>query len=161
MSAQTAAANAPAKKGKGKMIMIAVLLLAGGAGGGWFFMGRTDAGEAEPASAEAPPAAVHYHAMVPAFVVNLADEDMPRYLQVEVTVTAPSQTIIAALEQHDPLIRNRLVLLFGQRTMADLNRRSDKEQLQEEALAEVQAVLTERIGEPGIDGLFFTSLVAQ
>jgi flagellar FliL protein len=158
---QTEAADTPAKKGKGKMIMLAVLLLAGGAGGGWFFMGRSDAGEAASATAEAPAATVHYHAMAPAFVVNLADEDMPRYLQVEVTVTAPSAAVVAALEQHDPVIRNRLVLLFGQRTMADLNRRSDKERLQEEALAEVQAVLTERIGEPGIDGLFFTSLVAQ
>lgn len=154
-------AAAPARKGKGLLIVVVLLVLAGAGAGGWFAFGRSGTGEdADPAKAEAVPSLL-YHALAPPFVVNLADADVPRYLQAEVTVTARDGKVIEALERHDPIVRNRLVLLFGQYTMAALQQRSDKERLQAEALTEVRAVLAEHGEQAEVESLFFTSLVTQ
>jgi flagellar FliL protein len=42
-----------------------------------------------------------------------------------------------------------------------LNTREGKEKLREETLEEVQKVLLEETGEPGVDNVFFTSFVMQ
>nr|WP_281379698.1 flagellar basal body-associated FliL family protein [Rehaibacterium terrae] len=99
--------------------------------------------------------------MEPAFVVNLADRDLDRYLQVEVQVMTRDASVIPALEAHMPLIRNRLLLLFGQQHADQLRSREDKERLQEEALAELQAILAEVAGKPGIEAVYFTNFVTQ
>jgi flagellar protein FliL len=65
------------------------------------------------------------------------------------------------LKQHMPIIRNRLLLLFSQQTVEGVRSREAKEKLQADALKEVQAVLTEATGKPGIDALYFTSFVTQ
>lgn len=93
-----AAAPAPdagKKKGKGKLliIMIAVLVLAlGGGSAAYFFMGRGDAAMGKSAKQESDDAhddgEGHEPAVValPAFTVNLADKDAPRYLRTTVSL---------------------------------------------------------------------------
>ena len=59
------------------------------------------------------------------------------------------------------IFHHRLLLLFSQQTVEGVRSREAKEQLQADALKEVQAVLTEATGKPGIDALYFTSFVTQ
>ena len=160
------AANAapPAPRSSNLALWILIVLLAiglAGAGAWWFLQGRN--GGAAP-EAEAKPAATQparYYALEPAFVVNLADTTSVRYLQADVQVMTRDEATGAALELHSPAIRNRLLLLFGQQSAAQLAQRSAKERLQEQALAEVRGVLKKEGAADKVEAVFFTSLVTQ
>ena len=150
-------------KSKRKLILatVAVLVLAAAAGGGWFWWsGQAQAGEGEDAAAAAKAPALYY-AMEPAFVVNLVDADVVRYLQADVQLMTRDPATSAALELHAPAIRNRLLLLFSQQASSQLMQRSGKERLQEQALAEVVALLRAEGAPDKVEAVLFTSLVTQ
>ena len=157
--------TAPAASGsKLPWIIVVVLLLAIAGGGVWWFMQSRAAPAAAgttttPAKPARPPAS--YYALEPAFVVNLADTDAVRYLQADVQIMTRDAATAAALEVHTPAIRNRLLLLFGQQTAAQLVQRSGKERLQEKARAEVVAVLRAESAASKVEAVLFTSLVTQ
>lgn len=106
-------------------------------------------------------APAQYFALEPAFVVNLVDEDAVRYLQADVQLMTRDADTRIALEQQAPALRNRLLLLFGQQSSAQLGQRSGKERLQEKALAEVRQVLKHEGGADKVEAVIFTSLVTQ
>ncbi|MDR0182933.1 flagellar basal body-associated FliL family protein [Lysobacter arvi] len=164
MSKPAAQVAPPAPKSSNLALWILIALLAiglAGAGAFWFLQGRGGdaqaAGKPEPAAAQ--PA--RYYALEPAFVVNLADTTSVRYLQADVQVMTRDEATGAALELHTPAIRNRLLLLFGQQTAAQLAQRSAKERLQQQALAEVRGVLKAEHAPDKVEAVFFTSLVTQ
>lgn len=164
MSKPAANAAPPAPRSSNLALWILIVLLAiglAGAGAWWFLQGRSAGAAPE---AEAKPAATQparYYALEPAFVVNLADTTSVRYLQADVQVMTRDEATGAALELHSPAIRNRLLLLFGQQSAAQLAQRSAKERLQEQALAEVRGVLKKEGAADKVEAVFFTSLVTQ
>lgn len=159
--------EAAARPARGKSWLIPTLIgvvVAALIGGGlaWYLL--RDPAPAADAEAEAPAAnkgPAQYIGIDPAFVVNLADEDEIRYLQVEIQVMTRDPKVAEDMKVHMPMIRNRLLLLFSQKRATELRTREDKEKLQADALKEVQDVLTAEIGRPGIDALLFTSFVTQ
>ncbi|WP_256644844.1 flagellar basal body-associated FliL family protein [Thermomonas paludicola] len=150
-----AAPAAPPKKSRKRLLLItlAVLLLAGGGAAFWLM---------KPSHAEpkvlGPP---QYIALEPAFIVNLADPGAVRYLQADVQLLTRDPDTAAAIALHTPIIRNRLLLLFGQQTSQQLTGRSGKEGLQAQALAEVRSVLKAQHAADKVDALLFTSVVIQ
>jgi flagellar FliL protein len=169
-----AAAPAEAKKGKPIVLVLIVLIvgLAAGGGGAYFMVG----GKAKPADAEHSDAhddadeedgdsghskPAQYLALEPAFVVNLADEGGTRYLQAEVQVMTRKPAVLENVKTHTPAIRNALLMLFAQKTQADLRNKEGREQLQAAALEEVNRVLKEETGKGGVEAIFFMSFVTQ
>ena len=183
--APAAAPPKPAKRGGLLLPLIGVAVVAAGAAGGgvWFMTrhaahpaahvaaeGAPDAGAAEggqaPAGegASAPAgdgAAALYLDLMPAFVVNLADEEAIRFLQVEVELMARDSKSIDAAKDHMPKIRNALLLLFAQQQSHQLATREAKVKLQADALAEVQRALREEKVPAAIEGVYFTAFVIQ
>jgi len=164
VSAQSPA-TATARTGGSKLpwIIVAVLLLVVAGGAGWWYLqGRAAPVEKAadtPAASTRKPA--QYYLFEPAFVVNLADTDAVRYLQADIQVMTRDPETVKALQLHDPAIRNRLLLLFGQQSAQQLAQRSAKERLQERAKAEVVAVLRAEQAADKVEAVFFTSLVTQ
>lgn len=148
-----APAASPKKSRKLLWITLAVLLLAGG--GAVFWLMKPSHAESKPLG---PP---QYIALEPAFIVNLADPGAVRYLQADVQLLTRDPDTAAAISLHTPIIRNRLLLLFGQQTSQQLTGRSGKERLQAQALAEVMAVLKAQHAAAKVDALLFTSVVIQ
>ena len=60
-----------------------------------------------------------------------------------------------------PAIRNNLVLLFSSQSYERVSTLEGKEALREEALGVVQEVLEQETGDPGVEAVYFTSLVMQ
>jgi flagellar protein FliL len=95
------------------------------------------------------------------FVVNFQDEGQLRYLQITVSVMIKNPKVIEELKRHMPLIRNNLVMLFSGQSREGIISREGKEKIRKEAEAEVQKILKEQTGNPGVKALYFTSFVMQ
>ena len=106
-------------------------------------------------------APLNYVPMDPPFVVNFnADTDI-RFLQITVEVGTRDPEVVDLIKEHRPAIRNSLVMLFGNQDPHTLNTREGKEQLRDETLAEIQKVMQDETGDPGVENVFFTSFVMQ
>ena len=160
------AGDAPAAPAKSKMLVIVLcsLLAAGAAGGGVYFM-TAKKGGAETAAAEAEPVAktpAIYSKFDPPFVVNFQNKGQMRFLQVSIEVMTRDTVTADLLKQHDPKLRNDLLMLLGGQTFETLSSREGKEQLRAEALQAVAAVIAAEGGKPeNVEQLYFTSFVMQ
>lgn len=102
-----------------------------------------------------------YQALDPPFIVNFEDQGVLRYLQIGLSVMAREQQIIDAVNNNMPQIRNNLILLFGGQKLETFNGNEGRERLRTQALEQIQAVLNEEIGEPGIEAIYYTAFVMQ
>ena len=84
-----------------------------------------------------------------------------RYMQVDVEVMATEQDTLDRIENRMPMVRNRLLMLFGSQTYDVLSRAEGKAEVQEKARAEVAAAIDLPLERSGIDAVLFTSLVVQ
>ena len=116
-------------------------------------------GEGEPVEEARQPAI--YYPMKPPIIVNFQARGRQRFLQAELTLMARENEVIEAIELHMPMIRNALVLLFGGQIYEELQTAEGKELLRQEALTEVQRLLEQEIGKPGIEQVLFTNFVMQ
>ena len=163
MAAAPKDAEGAPKKKKGNMLLIgALVVLAAGGAGGWFMMkGGHGNGAPESAAEAARSKPAVYLQLDPAFVVNFQDEAALRFLQVGVNVMSHDPEAIAAAKEADPEIRNALLMLFSAQDMKSLSDVKGKQKLQAAALAEIQRVLKDKIGRPGVDAVYFTSFIMQ
>ncbi len=111
-----------------------------------------------PVPAKAPP---QYMPLDPPFVISFEDEGALRYLQVHVSVMARDGVFIDAVLNNSPRIRNNLILLIGDQDLETLSSTEGKEQLRSLVLQEIQEVVEEEIGQPGIEAVYFTNFVMQ
>jgi flagellar FliL protein len=160
------AGDAPvAAPGKSKMLVIVLcsILAAGAAGGGVYFMTSKKADDehvaAAGASAKLP---AIYSKFDPPFVVNFQNKGVMRFLQVSIEVMTRDPATAEMIKQHDPKLRNDLLMLLGGQTFETLSSREGKEQLRTEALKAVANVIAAEGGKAEkVEQLYFTSFVMQ
>lgn len=168
--APEAAAAPPPKSKKMLIIIIAAVVVLGGAGAGAYFAfghkGEAQAAEHGKEGAkgkeEAKKGPPIYVKLDPPFVVNFDANGVMRFLQVTVEVMTRDPQAADLIKSNDPMIRNDLLLLFGNQKSADITTLEGKEKLRSDALATVSKV----VGTEGGDGkkveqIFFTSFVMQ
>ena len=162
----------PKGKSRGKLFLIivigtAVVLLGAGVGTAWWLTAgkhSSGAATAEASSAKtAPPAGPPlFLALDPPFVVNFDGEQAVRFLQIAVQLETRDPATIELLKTNDPVVRNDLLLLFGNQKYAQLATREGKEALRTEALEDVRKVLGQAGGHAErIEAVYFTSFVMQ
>ncbi len=161
-TAAPADAEAPAKKGKGKLILFTVLglvVLGGAAGGAWWWTGAHAKPKPPPAEVVLPPV---YLALDPPFVVNFESDQQVRFLQVTVQLMSRDPHTIELLKGNDPVVRDQLLMLFANQKYAVLSTREGKEGLRKEALESLRRVLGDAGGHPEkLEAVYFTSFVMQ
>lgn len=116
---------------------------------------------AEEVVEEAVRAPAIYYPLKPPIIVNFNARGRQRYLQAELTLMTREDDVVATIEMHMPMIRNSLVLLFGGQIYDELQTAEGKELLRQEALAEIQRLLEQEIGKPGVEQVLFTNFVMQ
>lgn len=102
-----------------------------------------------------------YFNMEPAFVVNFADKTGLRYLQITMEVLVSDPLVIEEIKKHKPIIRNNIVLLLSSLTYDVISTREGKQKIRTDVLKEMQKVMQEKTGEPGVEAVYFTSFVVQ
>lgn len=143
---------------------IGIALLGAGVVGGMTFFGGDAPVESEEVAEQAPPGdgPALYTSLHPPLVVNFKDSiGESHFMQITMEVMARDQNIINAVREHTPVIRNALILLYSAAVYEEVTTRIGKEKMLADGLAEIQKVMTEQIGEPGVEAVYFTALVIQ
>lgn len=103
-----------------------------------------------------------YTSLHPPLVVNFKDSyGDSHYMQITMEVMAREQKIIDAVKDHTPVIRNELILLYGNVDYDAVITREGKEQMLADGLREIQDVMTQQIGATGVEAVYFTNLIIQ
>lgn len=165
----TATENAEEPKGgKMKMILFGVIglvLVSGGMFAGMMFLGGDESADGEAVAEEAAPAKgpAIYQSLHPPLVVNFRNETGDtHFMQITMEVMSRDQGVINAVREHIPVIRNGLILLYGQSVYEEVTTREGKEQMLADGLAEIQRIMTEETGDgSGVEAVYFTALVIQ
>lgn len=156
------AAPAQGKSKRKLMIIIAAAALAvtvAGAAALWLHSGSKGGAPEKKAVVVAPPV---YLALDPPFVVNFDSEQTSRFLQITVQLMSRDPATIELLKSNDPVVRNNLLLLFGNQKYAELSTRAGKEALRGQALASAREVIGAAGGHPEkLEAVYFTSFVMQ
>lgn len=153
------------EKPKSKMMLIIVVVLvavlAGGGVAAFFLMSSGDDGGDAEESEDMSTAAAVYFELKPPFVVNYNWKGRQRYVQISVAVMTRNEAVIEALQKHMPLVRNNLVMVFGSQEFEGLKTQEGKEALRQKALEELQTIVSEELGDPGVEKILFTNFVMQ
>ena len=170
MPEATATADAVAEKKSGSNLLVIVLvsLLAAAAAGGVYFFaaGKGSAETADKADAERAPVKPKgpalYVKMDPPFVANFEAKGLVRFLQVSVEIMTRDPVTSDLLKQHDPMIRNDLLMLFGNQQYENISTSEGKDRLRAQALEAVKKIIGQEGGDAKkVEQLYFTSFVMQ
>ncbi len=91
------------------------------------------------------------------FIVNLQDRDADRYLKITIVLDVQDDKIKAELEKRLPQVKDAITTLLFTKTSNDLRTPEGIEELKEEILKRVNAILP--IG--GVKNVYFTDFVIQ
>ena len=156
--------EAAPKKSKLLLIIVALAVLGAAAGGGfYFFAGAKHETEGKDKAAEVEhKAPAVYVKLDPPFVVNFETKGMMRFLQITLEIMTRDPVTADQIKQHDPMIRNDLLMLFGNQTYETISTREGKERLRGEALDVVGKIVEREGGKAkNVEQLYFTSFVMQ
>jgi flagellar FliL protein len=150
-----------------KMIVlggVAVVLLVVGIFAGPAIMNMISPPPAEESEAQEAPGSgpAIYTSLHPPLVVNFKDSAGDQhFMQITMEVMARDQDVINAVREHTPVIRNNLILLYGTADYDEVTTREGKEKMLDDGLQSIREVMLERIGEEGVEAVYFTSLIIQ
>ena len=165
-------AEEPKKGGKMKLIIIivAVLLLVGIAVGVTLFLMSGDdetaaegeAAEAVPEVVEEPKIPAQYVVLKPEFVVSFQTGTRQRFLQVNIEVMTRKQSVVDALNMHEPMIRNDIIRIIGEQNFDRLRTSEGRAELQQKLTEHVAQVVQREVGvSDGVEAVLFTDFVMQ
>ncbi|MDH5501736.1 MAG: flagellar basal body-associated FliL family protein [Gammaproteobacteria bacterium] len=157
----------PAEGGGAKKIilaMVALVLIAAGVAVGVMFFGNDEAVDEAAVAAETEPkkGPALYTSLHPPLVVNFKDSfGDSHFMQITMEVMARDLNVSNAVRDHTPVIRNALILLYSSANYDEVATREGKEKMLADGLEVIQGIMTDEIGEPGVEALYFTALVIQ
>ena len=106
---------------------------------------------------------VSYISLTPPFVGNYGLDGSPKLkvYKADISLRVTGDEAAKLVKANDALIRNQLVGLFTQQTSETMGNVESKEKLRQEALKQIQQVMTDETGKPQIDDLLFNNLIVQ
>jgi flagellar FliL protein len=114
------------------------------------------------ARADRPVGPALYQSLLPPLVINIKDSGgSPHFMQMSMEAMSRDQEVVNAIREHTPVIRNNLILLYGNATYESVTTREGKETLLQEGLSEIQSILEPHIEGGEVEALYFTALVVQ
>jgi flagellar FliL protein len=118
---------------------------------------------AESEESGAAAGGIKYVTLQPGFVTNYGITKTGRmmYLKADVTLKISNPESEAAVKYHNAALRNALVLLFSRQDDAIVSSSDGREQLRQQALAELRGILNAEESKDSIDDLVFSNFVVQ
>ena len=121
-------------------------------------------GDEEAVESE-PLAAPIYLSMDPKFIVSFSDQKSARFMQFSIEVMSRDAQVIKKIEEHMPVIRSSLLMLFGGQQYEKMATREGKEKLLREATSDINTSLQKISGDEeqvsSVEEAYFNSFVIQ
>ncbi len=102
-----------------------------------------------------------YFSLSPPMVVNVSDNGKVRHLQIDIQLRLDDPADSATVQEHKPAIQHELVMLLSGREAKDIRSVKGKEKLRADATKALKKLLTEDLGKPTINAVYFTTFVIQ
>jgi len=166
-----------------KIVIISVTLaifLGGGLVGGTFYFvsnmndeqtasskSGTDEDEAEEDGVDEsmPAAPPMYYSMDPKFVVSFNNQSKARFMQFSLEIMSRDDGVIKQIEEHMPVIRSSLLMLFGGQGYEEMVTREGKEKLLTDTTVDINTTLQKITGGEKevtlVEAAYFNSFVIQ
>ncbi len=152
------------EKPKSKMmliiIIVLVVLLIGGGVAAFLLLSGGDEDSAEEQAEPTQQPAIYYD-FKPPFVANYQWKNRQRYVQLSISMMTRKESVVGAVQKHMPLVRNNLVMILGSQDFEVMRTPEGKDALRQAILEELQKILTQETGEPGVEQVLFTNFVMQ
>ncbi len=103
----------------------------------------------------------HYVELGDPLIVNFVENNQIRYLQVKMEVMTYDETMPDKIKEHLPLIRNNLLMMLSDLDYETISSFTGKQKIRDEALAEIQSIMRDQLGDKIVEELYFTSFVMQ
>jgi flagellar protein FliL len=157
---EAAAEAAPAPKGGRTVLILAVAGIVAGLGAGFFGVGpilakKKAATHAAPKKAEKAEAAINH--AIENIVLNPAGSGGAHFLMVTATFELKDAGAEEFMKTHEAEIRDRLLALFGRRTVEELTEISARETLKKEVLDAIAPLFPKG----AVEKVFFPQFVIQ
>jgi flagellar protein FliL len=117
--------------------------------------------EVAVSSVAALPSEPLYLPLDPPFLVNFEMDGKLRFLQVSIELMTRDRDATDALKSHMPLLRNNILMILSEQSLATVLTRAAKQALRDEILNETRQVMQTVSGSPGVEAVYFTSFVMQ
>ncbi len=91
------------------------------------------------------------------FIVNLADQDITRYLKASITIELGREGLQESIGKQDPMLRDAVITLIGSTTFQQIRTPAGKKSLRKELVKK----MSEIVGPNKIRRVFFTEFVVQ
>lgn len=151
-------------KSKKKLIiiiaLISVLAIGLSVGVTLFLLGGDESSEASEESAEPVKQVASYLDITPAFLVTFNVDGRQRYMQISLSVSSRDASVFETLEYHMPLIRSRLISMYGGMDFEVVKTEAGKTDVQAKTVEIMNAVLADE-GVGQIENVYFTNFVLQ
>ncbi len=150
------------------IIIVAIVLLIAIAAGVAFFLMSGDS-EATEESIENEVAEVveeiaipaQYIKMKPRFIVNFNVGTRQRFLQASIEIMTRSQSVVDAIELHNPMLRNEIVRILSEQDFKHLRSPEGRVELKTNLKQQLVAALKAEADVEGIEAILFTDFVMQ
>lgn len=158
------------KSGGGKkkliIILLLVLIVLGGGGAAAFFLLGGDDEEVTDEEVveeviEEPEIPAQYIKLKPEFVISFQVGTRQRFVQTSIEVMTRQQSIVDALELHEPMVRNDVIRIISSQDFTALRTSEGRLALQELLKASLVEIMQTEAGSDGIEAVLFTNFVMQ
>ena len=160
----------PAGKKKLIIIILAVVLIlaAGGGAAAFFLLGGEDEAAAEEGAAEAvpevvaePPIPAQYVVLKPEFVISFQVGTRQRFVQASIEVMTRHQSVVDAMELHEPMVRNEVIRIISAQNFDVLRTAEGRVALQQELKTAMTNMMKREAGTDDVEAVLFTNFVMQ
>ncbi|MBB1271449.1 MULTISPECIES: flagellar basal body-associated FliL family protein [Psychromonas] len=103
-----------------------------------------------------------YFALSPDIITNyIKPGKRLGYVRLRVDLMVKSSTAYEQVEMNAPLIRDRIITIFGEQNESQIKSNSERDAIRQRCLTEVNDVLFEFIGTRPVENLLFTKYLEQ
>ena len=144
--------------------IVAIIAVGASVGVTWYLLSDSGSGtESTDESTDSAPAKAEalYVDLKPAVVVTYDVGGRQRFMQASLSLMTRNSDVMAALELHMPVIRNKLLNVFGSQNFEDLQTNEGRLAMQQEALAVINEVIKSQGLEGEVEQVLYTNLVLQ
>lgn len=122
-------------------------------------------GEGDGEDAAVPATPPKYFSMDPKFVVSFSSQNNARFMQFSIDIMSREAAVIKQVEEHMPVIRSSLLMLFGSQDYEVMVTREGKEKLLLDAVDDINTILQRVSGAEEktalVEAAYFDSFVIQ